>query len=123
MPVEGDRKAGVQIMVIRNKKLGADHPDTLTSMANHAFTWKGGSGDEEAIRLMDECVSLHMRVLGASHYLNTRRLKYQVDREQKIWPFRKKLYNSRSAMVMGMYQRGPMSWWLWAFRFDYHHAP
>jgi Tetratricopeptide repeat len=31
----------VQVMETRKKKLGADHPDTLTSINNFAFTLKG----------------------------------------------------------------------------------
>jgi hypothetical protein len=38
------------------KKLGADHPDTLTSMNNLAFTWKGTGRETEALRLMKDCV-------------------------------------------------------------------
>ena len=30
----------VQVMETRKRKLGADHPSTLTSMNNLAFTWK-----------------------------------------------------------------------------------
>ncbi|CAA9959477.1 hypothetical protein PTMSG1_02895 [Pyrenophora teres f. maculata] len=38
----------VQVMETRKKKLGADHPDTLTSMANLAFTWKAQGRSAEA---------------------------------------------------------------------------
>jgi hypothetical protein len=31
----------LQVMETRKKKLGADYPDTLTSMNNLSFTWKG----------------------------------------------------------------------------------
>ena len=43
----------VQVMEIRKKKLGADHP---TSMNNLAPTWKEEDRDAEAIGLMRECV-------------------------------------------------------------------
>jgi hypothetical protein len=33
-------------------KLGVDHPDTLTSMNNLAFTWKGIGRYEDALRLI-----------------------------------------------------------------------
>jgi hypothetical protein len=36
-------------------------------MANLAFTHKGRGRDEEAIKLMDECVRLRTHVLGANH--------------------------------------------------------
>ena len=60
-------QSGVDKSKIRKKKLGADHPDTLTSMHNLAFTWKGQGREEEALRLMDECTSLRTRVLSAKH--------------------------------------------------------
>ncbi|KAK4171707.1 hypothetical protein QBC36DRAFT_339445 [Triangularia setosa] len=37
-------------------KLGADHPDTLTSMNNLAFTWKA-----------KDCAQARQRLLGAEH--------------------------------------------------------
>jgi hypothetical protein len=57
----------VQVMETSKNKLGADHPDTLTSMASLAFTWKGQGREENAIGLMDKCVSSRTRVLGANH--------------------------------------------------------
>jgi hypothetical protein len=45
----------------------ADHPDTLTSINNLAYTWKGTGKETEAIRLMEECVQLQKRVLGLNH--------------------------------------------------------
>ena len=48
-------------------KLGADHPDTLSSMANLAFTWKEQSRDKEAIKLIEECVMLQTRKIGINH--------------------------------------------------------
>ncbi|KAJ5111451.1 hypothetical protein N7532_001986 [Penicillium argentinense] len=37
---EEAEKLEVQVMETRKTKLGAEQPDTLTSMANFAFTWK-----------------------------------------------------------------------------------
>ena len=54
-------------MEIRKKKLGADHPDTLASMNNLAFTWKEQKRVAEAIELMKQCVQLRTKVLGAEH--------------------------------------------------------
>ncbi|KAF2473822.1 uncharacterized protein BDR25DRAFT_217410, partial [Lindgomyces ingoldianus] len=51
----------------RKKKLGADHPSTLTSMANLAFTWKGQGREAEALDIIKECVHQCRRVLGADH--------------------------------------------------------
>ena len=57
----------VQVMETRKRVLGAEHPDTLTSMNNLAFTWKGHGRDAEAIKLMEKCVQLRTLVLGADH--------------------------------------------------------
>ncbi|KAF1975419.1 putative kinesin [Bimuria novae-zelandiae CBS 107.79] len=57
----------VQVMETRKKKLGADHPDTLTSMANLAFTWKAQARSAEAIALMRQCVQQRQQVLKAGH--------------------------------------------------------
>ena len=53
--------------------LGQEHPDTLTSMNNLAFTWKGYGRHAEALKLMEECVLLRTRILGAnqSHTLSS----------------------------------------------------
>jgi hypothetical protein len=57
----------VQVMETSKKKLGADHPNTLTSMANLAFTWEAQNRNVEAIVLMRQCVQQCQRVLKASH--------------------------------------------------------
>jgi hypothetical protein len=54
-------------METRKTKLGADHPSTLTSMNNLAFTWKGQGRDAEAVQLMEDCIQLGRRILGVSH--------------------------------------------------------
>jgi hypothetical protein len=54
-------------MEARKKKLGGDHPDTLTSMNNLAFTWKSQGRYAEAVGLLRECVRLQERISGASH--------------------------------------------------------
>jgi len=47
--------------------LGEEHPDTLTSINNLAFTLKGHGQNAEAIKLMEKCVQLRTLVLGANH--------------------------------------------------------
>jgi hypothetical protein len=47
--------------------LGAEHPDTLTSMANLAFTWKEQGRHVEALGLLLDCVQLQSKVLGVEH--------------------------------------------------------
>lgn len=42
----------------RKRVLGEEHPNTLTSMANLAFTWKGYGQDAKAIELMEKCLFL-----------------------------------------------------------------
>ncbi|KAF2728724.1 hypothetical protein EJ04DRAFT_390318, partial [Polyplosphaeria fusca] len=48
-------------------KLGADHPDTLTSMNNPAFTYNGLSKVKQAISLMQDCCRLRHEALGSHH--------------------------------------------------------
>ena len=43
-------------METRKRLLGEEHPDTLTSMANLAFTWESQSRLDEALALMRRCV-------------------------------------------------------------------
>ncbi|KAF2469576.1 uncharacterized protein BDR25DRAFT_228047 [Lindgomyces ingoldianus] len=57
----------VQVIEIRKKNLGADHPSTLTSMNNLAFTRKGQGRDVEAISLMKECVRLQRHTRGVNN--------------------------------------------------------
>ena len=51
----------------RKAVLGEEHPSTLTSMNNLAFTWKGQCKNTKAINLMSECVHLQTRILGLNH--------------------------------------------------------
>ncbi|KAF2463184.1 uncharacterized protein BDR25DRAFT_320196 [Lindgomyces ingoldianus] len=57
----------VEVVETSKTKLGKDHPNTLTSMCNLAFIWKGQGHYAEAIQLMKECVKLRNRILGVSH--------------------------------------------------------
>ena len=54
-------------MEMRKRVLGPEHPDTLTSMNNLAFTWKWYGRDKEAMELMKECVALWTKVVGINH--------------------------------------------------------
>jgi hypothetical protein len=45
----------VKELNICSRVLGEEHPDTLTSMNNLAFTWKSYGRDHDALRLMKEC--------------------------------------------------------------------
>jgi len=55
------------VMETSKKKLGADHPSTLNSMANLAFTWKSQGRNAEAMALIRQCVQQRQRVLKPSH--------------------------------------------------------
>jgi hypothetical protein len=47
--------------------LGEEHPSTLTSMNNLAFTLKSQSRNDEAISIMEKCVQLRKQILGPQH--------------------------------------------------------
>ncbi|KAL4741624.1 hypothetical protein BDV11DRAFT_203350 [Aspergillus similis] len=57
----------VQVMATRKQVLGPEHPHTLTSMANLAFTWKSLRNTQAALALMGSCVELCNKVLGSDH--------------------------------------------------------
>jgi hypothetical protein len=57
----------VQVMETRKRKLGADHPDTLTSMANLAFTLESTGRHCEAIDLIRICVTKQQWIFGRAH--------------------------------------------------------
>jgi Tetratricopeptide repeat len=59
----------VQVMETRKRVLGTEHPSTLTSMNNLAFTWKEQGRHAEALKLIEECVHLRSQFLGVNHYL------------------------------------------------------
>jgi len=50
-------------------KKAEELPDTLTSMNNLAFTWKGQGRGAEAIELMEKCVFLPASVLDGGYQL------------------------------------------------------
>lgn len=50
-------------MEIKKRVLGDEHPDTLNSMNNLAFTLKSQSRNEDAISLMERCYGLWKQVL------------------------------------------------------------
>ncbi|KAH8886973.1 HET-domain-containing protein, partial [Thozetella sp. PMI_491] len=64
---EEAEKLEVQVIETRKTKLGADHPDTLTSMNNLAFTWMGQGRHDEALLLMKRNFQACQRVLGPQH--------------------------------------------------------
>ncbi|KAF2475564.1 uncharacterized protein BDR25DRAFT_350908, partial [Lindgomyces ingoldianus] len=57
----------VQVIETFKRVLGEEHPDTLTSMNNLAFTLKGQGYQGKAISLMEGCFQLREKVLGPQH--------------------------------------------------------
>jgi hypothetical protein len=51
----------------RKAVLGAEHPDTLTSMVNLAHTWKSQRRLSDALALLEACYRLRKKVLGPDH--------------------------------------------------------
>ncbi|KAF2740567.1 hypothetical protein EJ04DRAFT_214083 [Polyplosphaeria fusca] len=57
----------VRVMGTSSRLLGDEHPSTLTSMNNLAFTLKGQDLHDKAIPLLEECCRLQQQVLGPKH--------------------------------------------------------
>ena len=57
----------MQFIKTSNRVLCEEHPDTLSSMHDFAFTLRSSGQDTEAIRLVETCVQLRTLVLGADH--------------------------------------------------------
>jgi hypothetical protein len=64
-------------------KLSEDHPDTLTSMVNLAFTWKSLGHHAEAISLLRNCLAKQTQIRGLYHpnpvYNSQTLLKWETD--------------------------------------------
>lgn len=54
----------VHVLKTRKRVLGQEHPHTLISMANLAWTLKS---QKEALEFLAECVQLHRKILGTEH--------------------------------------------------------
>ncbi|KAJ5496696.1 hypothetical protein N7463_008683 [Penicillium fimorum] len=64
---EETEKLEVQVMETRKTKLGDDHPDTLASMTNLAFTWKFSDQSANALGLLLACLAKQDKALGPNH--------------------------------------------------------
>lgn len=60
-------KPFLEVMGANKMVLGEEHPDTLISMANLAFTWKSLERNKDAIGLMEKCFRLQKVRLGSDH--------------------------------------------------------
>ena len=58
---------GVQVLEARERVLGQEHPDTLTSMNHLASILKSQGRDDEAVALMAQCVNLRKKKIGVGH--------------------------------------------------------
>ena len=65
--MEGGRRAGGASDGDEKEGVGAEHPDTLTSMNNLAWTLKSQGRNDEALELITKCVQLSTQKLGANH--------------------------------------------------------
>lgn len=54
-------------METRKRVRGKEHPDTLTSMVNLAWTWKSQDQHDKSLELMVTCVCLQEKILGIDH--------------------------------------------------------
>ena len=64
---EEAEKLYLQVLEGNTRVLGAEHPDTLLSMANLATLYRRRSRHREAIALMEKVVQLRKKVLGTNH--------------------------------------------------------
>jgi hypothetical protein len=60
-------RANTAVETRKKKKLEADHPSTLTSMNNLAFTLRSQGLTNKAISMMEDCRELRAIVLGPQH--------------------------------------------------------
>ena len=56
-----------EVLKLRKSKLGADHPDTLTSMGNLANRYSEAERREEALKLTEKVVALQKSKFGPDH--------------------------------------------------------
>ena len=57
----------IQVMEMSKRVLGVEHPDTLTSMANLAHTYKAIGCKDKAVQLMKTVVDLRKKIIGLDH--------------------------------------------------------
>ena len=65
--MEGGGRAGGAGDGNKKEGVGGEHPDTLISMANLAFTWESQGRDHDTLGLMRECFLLRKQKLGVDH--------------------------------------------------------
>lgn len=73
----------VWVMEIMKRVLGADHPDTLSYMANLANILKMLQRDKEALELMQQAWQMRVQKLGSDHPF-TKNTKNTIDKWQNL---------------------------------------
>jgi hypothetical protein len=63
-------------METRKRVLGEEHPDTLTSMANLALTYRNQGRWKEAESLFVQVMEMEKKVLGEEHLLTLTSMSY-----------------------------------------------
>ena len=54
-------------METRKRVLGQNHPDTLISLANLAYTWKSQGRDAKAVTMLTHVVNTYAGLFGKGH--------------------------------------------------------
>ena len=57
----------MRVMETNKRVLGKEHPNTLNSMANLAWTWKYQKRNDEALNLIKKCIQIREKSLGLDH--------------------------------------------------------
>jgi hypothetical protein len=78
-----EEASSVKLYIARLRHLGPDHPDTLTSMANLAYSWRSQDFSVKALRLLSECFELQKKQLGVDHPETRASAKYIEEWQSK----------------------------------------
>jgi hypothetical protein len=64
---EEAEKLGAQVMEMRKRVLGPEHPSALTSRESLAYTWISLGKAQDALYLIEVCLELKTKALGPDH--------------------------------------------------------
>ena len=76
-------KFQLQARRLRREVLGEEHPSTLTSMANLAYTWKCQDRLKDALDLMQTCFHQQQQVLGRDHPDTVSTLSFLIEWQEQ----------------------------------------
>ena len=104
----------IQVMEMRTKLLGAEHPDTLSSVGNLACTYRDQGRWNEAEKLEIQVMEMRKKLLGAEHpdtlisvgnlantYRNQGRWNEAEQLEIQVMEMRKKLLGAEHPDTLG----------------------